>query len=176
MTDESPDAHDVVLAIEETAAGSPSPAGIWLGVGVYLWSETVVSKVLMLVGSRHANSLIVVRGPQIPHQSQGAEQSYPTLDFFTRGYASDALAELVTWHSCRAPVMTEGQHPESAEALELVASELAPRMNGWQPTQGEGRAISEKERRPCHNFGCGQWSRLKAGIWLRHQPKSSYVY
>lgn len=67
-----------------------------LAMGAYIWNESAVQSVISKIRNKGFNGRIILGGPQISYVKKGIEQYYPFADVFIRGYAEEALAQLVS--------------------------------------------------------------------------------
>lgn len=63
--------------------------------GVYIWNENEIQKILNNLKSDSFMGRIMLGGPQISYTKQNLELLYPQADVFIRGYAENALIELM---------------------------------------------------------------------------------
>lgn len=67
-------------------------------IGAYVWNERYVQQILDRLKSYRFPGRIVLGGPQISYLKQDVEKFYPQVDVFIRGYAEDAIAQLMRSH------------------------------------------------------------------------------
>ncbi len=66
-----------------------------IGIGVYVWNEIHVCLLIKALRERGFTGRIVLGGPQISYCGPDLEQRYPQADVFIRGYAEEALVDLI---------------------------------------------------------------------------------
>jgi radical SAM superfamily enzyme YgiQ (UPF0313 family) len=66
-----------------------------LAIGVYVWNEATVQWLLRHLRAGGYTGRIVLGGPQISYSGAEVHELYPQADAFVRGYAEDALAEVL---------------------------------------------------------------------------------
>lgn len=99
----------VLIFIEEnvkTFRKDTEPDDIFIGFGVYVWNDSQIKNILLLLKKRNIAGKIILGGPQISYI--GAELTediedygtleifYPLADIFIRGYAEQALLALLS--------------------------------------------------------------------------------
>lgn len=65
-----------------------------LAIGVYVWSEDVVTALLKNIRNRGYRGRIILGGPQISWAEPGVDRLYPEADVFVRGCGEEALVHL----------------------------------------------------------------------------------
>lgn len=78
-----------------------------VGVGVYVWNEAIVQRLLPCLRGAGFRGRIILGGPQVSYAEPGVEALYPDADVFVRGYAEDALVEVLR---AVAPTAIPGVH------------------------------------------------------------------
>jgi radical SAM superfamily enzyme YgiQ (UPF0313 family) len=68
-------------------------ASLDVALGVYVWNEAEVRRVLDLI-DKQFRGRIILGGPQISHTKGDLENLYPHADIFIRGFAESAIVEL----------------------------------------------------------------------------------
>lgn len=66
-----------------------------LALGAYVWHEHHTQTLLRTLKKNNFPGRIILGGPQISYVTQGLESFYPEADIFIRGYAEDALLQLL---------------------------------------------------------------------------------
>jgi hypothetical protein len=70
-----------------------------LGLGAFVWNETAIQFILTELKKYHFSGRIILGGPQISYVKNNypmaLEKFYPQVDIFVRGYAEDALVQLM---------------------------------------------------------------------------------
>lgn len=64
-------------------------------IGAFVWNERYTMQILHQLKQYQFPGRIILGGPQISYVKQQIEQYYPQADIFIRGYAEDALAQLM---------------------------------------------------------------------------------
>jgi radical SAM superfamily enzyme YgiQ (UPF0313 family) len=67
-----------------------------LAMGAYIWNENAIQEIIAEIRYHGFKGRIILGGPQISYVKSGIEHYYPLADIFIRGYAEEALAELMT--------------------------------------------------------------------------------
>lgn len=63
--------------------------------GAFVWNEFYLQKILSTLKDNHFPGRIVLGGPQISYVKKDIEKYYPQADIFIRGYAEEALSQLM---------------------------------------------------------------------------------
>lgn len=67
-----------------------------VALGAFVWNERAIQTILTMLRKENFNKRIILGGPQISYvEKNGLEGHYPKADVFIRGYAEEALAELM---------------------------------------------------------------------------------
>jgi hypothetical protein len=66
-----------------------------LAFGVYVWSEDIIQRLLLMMSMADFQGRIILGGPQISYSGIGLEKHYPNADIFIRGYGEFALSTLI---------------------------------------------------------------------------------
>lgn len=69
-----------------------------LALGAFVWNEPAIQTILPELRRAGFTGRIILGGPQISYVKNGVENYYPHGDVFIRGYAEEALAQLVMSH------------------------------------------------------------------------------
>ncbi|RYY82314.1 hypothetical protein EON63_13580, partial [archaeon] len=77
--------------------------------GVYIWNENYIQQILTKLKTGHFQGRIILGGPQISYTKSNLESFYPQADVFIRGYAEEALVDLVA-QSNDLPIDKSGSH------------------------------------------------------------------
>ena len=67
-----------------------------LGIGAFVWNESHLQTILSRLRRHRFPGSILLGGPQISYTSTHPQKYYPLADIFCRGYAEQAVYELVT--------------------------------------------------------------------------------
>jgi radical SAM superfamily enzyme YgiQ (UPF0313 family) len=70
----------------------------YLALGAYVWHEYHTQKLLHALKQNNFPGKVILGGPQISYVKSGVEKYYPDADIFIRGYAEEALAQLLLSH------------------------------------------------------------------------------
>ncbi len=116
-----------------------SSANTDLAIGAFVWNEKATQEILTGLKSNGFKGRIIMGGPQISYVKKGIEAYYPQADIFIRGYAEEALAELMLSEQDR-PEIT-GVHYAGTEDKGLSANAdleklPSPYLTGIIPPQG----------------------------------------
>jgi len=90
-----------------------------LALGTYVWHEPQTQSFLNALRRNHFPGRIILGGPQVSYVKRGLEKFYPQADIFIRGYAEEALAQLLLSHANR--VFISGVHYAGEPDLSLTA-------------------------------------------------------
>jgi radical SAM superfamily enzyme YgiQ (UPF0313 family) len=77
----------------------------FLGIGVYIWNEADVGKLLRGLRARGWAGEVILGGPQISHAPAGVAALYPEAEHFIRGPGENALVSLMS-------ALLRGETPE----------------------------------------------------------------
>ncbi len=143
-----------------------------LAFGVYVWSEDIIQRLLLMINMSDFNGRIILGGPQISYSGEGLEKHYPNADIFIRGYGEFALSSLV---KSKKPIKIPGVHYAGEKDLLLQASvnlDLLPSpwTNGVINIQGQG-FIRWESQRGCP-FKCSFCQHKEAGARLVNRQLS----
>jgi len=75
----------------------------FIAIGAFIWNESTVQWLLPELRRSGFRGEIILGGPQVSYAPPGVDALYPHADFFIRGYAEHALAELVGSRGARLP-------------------------------------------------------------------------
>lgn len=67
----------------------------YLALGAYIWNENALQEIISKIRHQGFKGKIILGGPQISYVKKGIEEYYPDVDIFVRGYAEEALAQLM---------------------------------------------------------------------------------
>jgi radical SAM superfamily enzyme YgiQ (UPF0313 family) len=65
-------------------------------IGSFVWNEKYIKEILAQLKEGNFAGRIILGGPQVSYVKRNIEKYYPEVDIFIRGYAEEALAELMT--------------------------------------------------------------------------------
>ena len=82
--------HKIINIINDNQA-----IQIDIAMGVYVWSEDIIQKLLPKIRNKGFIGRIILGGPQISYSGPGLEEFYPDADVFIRGYGENALCSLL---------------------------------------------------------------------------------
>ncbi len=159
----------ILEAILESAWG-PESARVDVGLGVYVWNDAVVKRLLTTLRRRGFLGRILLGGPQISYAGAGLEHFYPEADAFVRGYGEEAMVALAASSERIAftGVHWAGQTDLGLQAqarLELLAS---PFLDNVIELGGGQRFIRWETQRGCP-FRCSFCQHREAGSRLRRR-------
>lgn len=108
-----------------------------LAIGVYVWNESVVQWLLVQVRAGGFAGRIVLGGPQISYAGSEVRQHYPQADVFVRGYAEDALTQVLLSSEPRPVpgVSWSSRGTRTGPATIDLESLPSPILNGVVPVQ-----------------------------------------
>jgi len=66
-----------------------------VALGAFVWNESHVQNILSALKAKKFPGRIILGGPQISYVKQDVERYYPQADVFIRGYAEEALSQLM---------------------------------------------------------------------------------
>ncbi|MET0404812.1 MAG: radical SAM protein [Cystobacter sp.] len=141
-----------------------------VGIGVYVWNDDVVKRLLPRLRRQGFQGRIILGGPQISYAGSGLERLYPEADAFIRGYAEEALVALT---ATTERIQLEGIHwagqldrsLQSRTRLETLAS---PFLTGVIELSSGQRFIRWETQRGCP-FRCSFCQHREAGNRLRRR-------
>lgn len=97
-----------------------------IGIGVYVWAEVAIQKLLPMLKTLDTEVRIILGGPQISYSSKGLEEIYPDADVFVRGYGEFALLDLTLNKEIQNPLGIHLAGQEDMLAQTSVNIELLP--------------------------------------------------
>jgi len=161
-------AEKIVENILNYAAGW-KPTDVDIAFGAYVWGEELLQKVLLSIRQKGFAGRIIIGGPQVSYQGSGLEKLYPLADVFIRGYAEDALRELVQspLRNSIPGVHWTGTHDKCEQANVDLESLTSPWLNGVFPLKGQ-RFVRWETQRGCP-FNCAFCQHQEAGAKLRQR-------
>jgi radical SAM superfamily enzyme YgiQ (UPF0313 family) len=103
-----------------------------LAIGVYVWSEGLISGLLPKLRREGFLGRIILGGPQISYAPAGVARLYPGADVFVRGFAEAALCELVEkqGHARIPGVVYRGGFDQAVQAEPELAAMASPWLTG----------------------------------------------
>ena len=158
-------ADDIVTTILNHTEGFHAN-DVDVAIGVYVWAEDLIQKVIRCLRLRGFAGRIILGGPQISYTGAGVELLYPSADVFVRGYAEQALVKLA--HTSERVAIVGVHYAGSIDRVEQAAVELAslasPFLDGVIPLQGQ-RFVRWETQRGCP-FRCAFCQHREAGARL----------
>jgi radical SAM superfamily enzyme YgiQ (UPF0313 family) len=91
-----------------------------LAFGAFVWNETALQLILRQLRKEGLTQPIILGGPQVSYVKRGLEKLYPEADVFVRGYAEEAVAQLMMRKEPMAPI--SGVHYAGQPDLGISAS------------------------------------------------------
>ncbi len=70
--------------------------GVDVALGAFVWNERATQRILNILREEKFPGRVILGGPQISYVKKGIERYYPQADIFVRGYAEEAMAELLS--------------------------------------------------------------------------------
>jgi radical SAM superfamily enzyme YgiQ (UPF0313 family) len=106
--------------------------------GGFIWNEYPLQKIIGSIRTSGFTGRIILGGPQVSYLKQGLEPHYPGVDVFIRGYAEDALAQLLL--SPEKKPIIKGVHyageKDLGESAKVDLEQLpSPYLNGFIKAQ-----------------------------------------
>jgi len=98
---------DTDAVIQDIFASSPNEHTL-LGIGAFIWNETTLQDILSKLHSYNFPGKVLLGGPQVSYATANLEEYYPLANIFCRGYAEDAVLQLVTSSTTDNPFPTIG--------------------------------------------------------------------
>lgn len=86
---------DTDAVIHDIFASGPNEHTL-LGIGAFVWNEMNLQDILSKLHNYNFPGKILLGGPQVSYATANLEEYYPLVDIFCRGYAENAVLELVT--------------------------------------------------------------------------------
>ena len=76
-----------------------------IALGAFVWNEPMVQKILQFLSKYKYPGRVILGGPQVSYVTKKGELEgfYPTADVFIRGYAEDALADMILTSDLKPP-------------------------------------------------------------------------
>lgn len=90
----SPD-FNTEAVIQDVFANNPNKHTL-LGIGAFVWNEKSLQDILFKLHGYNFPGKILLGGPQVSYAAENLDEYYPLADIFCRGYAEDAVLQLVT--------------------------------------------------------------------------------
>ncbi|MGE6762237.1 B12-binding domain-containing radical SAM protein [Corallococcus interemptor] len=159
----------ILWSILECARGLES-RNVDLGLGVYVWNDRVVKRLLGRLRQSGFEGRIFLGGPQISYAGAGLEQLYPEADGFVRGYGEEAMVALVaTSERIQIPgVHWAGQVDVGLQAQAKLETLASPFLGNVIELSAEQRFIRWETQRGCP-FRCSFCQHREAGSRLRRR-------
>jgi radical SAM superfamily enzyme YgiQ (UPF0313 family) len=159
------DAESVARGILSSVADL-AHARVDIAIGVYVWAEHIVQRLLPLLRAGGFTGRIILGGPQISYAGPGIDRLYPQADVFVRGYGETALCALAR-RSGR-PVIEGVHYQGQADRCEQARVELhalaSPWLTGALPLAGQ-RFVRWESQRGCP-FRCSFCQHREPGARL----------
>lgn len=126
-------------------------APVDLGIGVYVWNESYVQRLLPALRAAGYRGRIILGGPQISYQRSGLEDIYPDADVFVRGYGEQALVELLASDTPRplAGVHWAGEADRGEQASVELTELASPFLGGVVDVAQHRRFLRWETQRGC---------------------------
>jgi len=107
--------------------------------GGFIWNEYPLQGILRSIRTSGFIGRIILGGPQVSYLKKGVELHYPDVDIFIRGYAEDALAQLLL--SPEKKPIIKGVHyvgeKDLGESANVYLEQLpSPYLSGFIKAQG----------------------------------------
>lgn len=90
-----------------------------VALGAFVWNEHYIQKIIKSLKINRYPGRIILGGPQISYVKSNIEKYYPDADIFIRGYAEDALTQLLL--SDKTYPIIRGVHFANQPSLNLSA-------------------------------------------------------
>jgi hypothetical protein len=135
-----------------------------VAIGVYVWNEALVQRLLPALRSAEFRGRIILGGPQISYAGAGVEHLYPDADVFVRGPGEDALVALALdrGRASIAGVHFRGEPDRAEQSVVNLQVLPSPWMEGIIPLNGGQRFIRWETQRGCQ-FQCTFCQHREAG-------------
>lgn len=146
------------------------PSQVDVGLGVYVWNDRVVRRLLVALRKSGFQGRIILGGPQISYAGAGLEQLYPEADAFVRGYGEEAMVAIAS-SSERTPftgVHWAGQVDAGLQAQSRLENLASPFLGNVIDLSGGQRFIRWETQRGCP-FRCSFCQHREAGSRLRRR-------
>ncbi|WP_338281599.1 B12-binding domain-containing radical SAM protein [Corallococcus caeni] len=159
----------ILWSVLESARGLEA-RDVDLGLGVYVWNDRVVKRLLGAVRRSGFAGRIILGGPQVSYAGPGLEQLYPEADGFVRGYGEEAMVAIAaTSERVRFPgVHWAGQLDAGVQAQAKLETLASPFLEDVIELSGEQRFIRWETQRGCP-FRCSFCQHREAGSRLRRR-------
>ncbi|KAJ3120122.1 hypothetical protein HK098_004866 [Nowakowskiella sp. JEL0407] len=90
--------------------------------GGFVWNEAYIQNITRSIKSKYSAQKLLLGGPQVTYAEKGTlERYYPSVDWFVRGYAEQAVADLVKNTMLNKHTQIEGLHRAGNEDLGIQA-------------------------------------------------------
>ena len=161
-------ADDVVTHVLAECAGANGD-NTDVAIGVYVWSEALVQKLIAGLRGRGFAGRIILGGPQISFAGPGVDQLYPGADVFIRGYGEQALCDVVSrvGRASLPGVHHAGQHDDATQAAVDLEALPSPWLDRTLSLDGL-RFVRWETQRGCP-FRCSFCQHREPGARLRHR-------
>jgi radical SAM superfamily enzyme YgiQ (UPF0313 family) len=159
----------ILRNILDSAQGS-KPEQVDVGLGVYVWNDHVVKRLLVALRRNDFRGRIILGGPQISYAGAGLEQLYPEADAFVRGYGEEAMVALAS-SAERIRFMGvhwAGQVDSGFQAQAQLETLASPFLGNVINLSGGQRFIRWETQRGCP-FRCSFCQHREAGSRLRRR-------
>ncbi len=161
--------EQVLRSILDGALGTESDQ-VDVALGVYVWNDGVVKRLLVALRQHGFRGRIVLGGPQVSYAGAGLEQIYPEADAFVRGYGEEVMVALAsTSERIRfTGVHWAGQVDPGLQAQANLALLPSPFLGDVIELSGGQRFIRWETQRGCP-FRCSFCQHREAGSRLRRR-------
>lgn len=141
-----------------------------VGLGVYVWNDPVVKRLLVALRRNGFRGRIILGGPQISYAGEGLEELYPEADVFVRGYGEEAMVALASSvERIRfVGVHWAGQGDSGLQAQARLETLASPFLDNVIDLSGGQRFIRWETQRGCP-FRCSFCQHREAGSRLRRR-------
>ncbi|MBN1203842.1 MAG: radical SAM protein [Myxococcaceae bacterium] len=159
----------ILWTILDSARGA-EPEQVDVGIGVYVWNDRVVKRLLVALRRNGFKGRLILGGPQISYAGAGLEQLYPEADAFVRGYGEEAMVALAS-SSERIQfvgVHWAGQVDSGLQAQARLETLASPFLGNVIDLFGGQRFIRWETQRGCP-FRCSFCQHREAGNRLRRR-------
>ncbi|ATB48766.1 B12-binding domain-containing radical SAM protein [Corallococcus macrosporus DSM 14697] len=159
----------IMRSILDSSQGH-KPEQVDVGLGVYVWNDHVVKRLLVALRRSGFRGRIILGGPQISYAGVGLEQLYPEADAFVRGFGEEAMVA-IAFTSERIAFMGvhwAGQVDSGVQARAQLETLASPFLDNVIDLASGQRFIRWETQRGCP-FRCSFCQHRESGSRLRRR-------
>lgn len=159
----------ILQCILDSAQGR-KPEQVDVGLGVYVWNDHVVKRLLVALRRSGFRGRIILGGPQISYAGVGLEHLYPEADAFVRGFGEEAMVAIASSAERIAfmGVHWAGQVDSGVQARAQLEALASPFLDNVIDLASGQRFIRWETQRGCP-FRCSFCQHRESGSRLRRR-------